>query len=467
MTQEISAAGLALDLGADGPMTRRLAGALRDAVRDGRLTAGAALPPSRLLAAEIGCSRWVVTEAYGQLVAEGYLQATTGSATRVRDVGGATPLRSLVPEAAQPRPPYDLAPGIPDLAAFPRSRWAEAYRRAVMGRQTGLLADRSPIGVAGARAVITDYLVRTRQVREDPTQLMVNNGAGASVGWLARVLRSLGHRRVAVEDPSWPGLRDAAEKAGLQVVPVRVDEQGLRVNELSDHPDVRVVITTPAHQFPIGVAMSPDRRLELIKWAERVGGLIIEDDYDAEFRYDRRPVGSLQGMAPDRVALVGSVSKSLGPAINLGWMIMPQWLIMKILADELETGVGPSVFGLEALSIMISEGWYERHLRAMRAGYRKRRQTLVAAIDELLGDCRASGMPAGMHLILRLPDGTDVSAVVERARVDQVGVVPLDRYRLRPAAEPALVIGYGNLRTGREYEAIRRLARAVRQSRIR
>jgi GntR family transcriptional regulator/MocR family aminotransferase len=457
----VSAAGLTLDLGDDGPMTRRLTTALRDAVRDGRLPPGTALPPSRQLAAEIGCSRWVITEAYGQLVAEGYLQATTGAATRVRDIRGATPLRPLGAPPAEPRPRYDLAPGIPDLAAFPRTRWAEAYRRAVLARPTGLLADRSPVGIADARAVITDYLVRTRQVREDPTQVMVSNGAGASVGWLSRILVRLGHRRIGVEDPSWPGLRDAARRAGLEVVPIPVDGHGLQVARLADHPEVRAVITTPAHQFPIGVALSPDRRLALIDWAERVGGLVIEDDYDAEFRYDRRPVGSLQGMAPDRVLLVGSASKSLGPAVNLGWVIMPQWLIMRILAGDLETGTGPSVFGLEAFAIMITEGWYERHLRAMRTAYRRRREAVVAALSELLPDCRISGMAAGLHLLLELPSGTDATAVVERAAELQVGVVSIDRYRLRPGGPPSLVIGYGNLRTGRERQAVGLLARAI------
>ncbi|MBO0810925.1 MAG: PLP-dependent aminotransferase family protein [Microlunatus sp.] len=457
----ITAAGLTLDLGPDGPMVRRLTNALRNAVRDGELAQGSALPPSRQLAAELGCSRWVVTEAYGQLVAEGYLQATTGAATRVREVGGATPLRPLDVATVEPRPRFDLAPGIPDLAAFPRSRWAEAYRRAVLERPTGLLADRRPVSVLAARVAITDYLVRTRQVREDPTQVMITTGAGAAVGWVSRVLAGLGHRRIGTEDPSWPGLRDAARRAGLEVVPIPVDDHGLRVDMLDDHPDIRVVITTPAHQFPIGVPMSPDRRLALIKWAERVGGVIIEDDYDAEFRYDRRPVGSLQGMAPDRVVLVGSVSKSLGPAVNVGWVIMPQWLIMRILAGDLDAGVGASIFAQEAFAIMITEGWYERHLRAMRTAYRKRRDALVAALAETLPSCPVSGMPAGLHLVLRLPDGTDADAVVRRAAAQQVGVVSMDRYRLRPSPDPALVIGFGNLRSGREREAVDRLARAL------
>jgi GntR family transcriptional regulator/MocR family aminotransferase len=461
----VTVAGLLLDLDSSGgPLTRRLMAALRDGVRDGRLAAGTALPPSRVLAAELGCSRWVVTEAYAQLVSEGYLAATTGSATRVRSLGTVPTPAGTPPRTPEARPRYDLAPGIPDLAAFPRAGWADAYRRAVLGLPTDLLAGRSLLATTAARTTLTDYLRRTRQVREDPTQLSLSTGAAAGTAWLARLLVGLGHRRIAVEDPSWPGLRDAARRAGLELVPVPVDGHGLCVADLDRHPGVRLVITTPAHQFPTGVAMAPERRLQLIDWAERVDGLVIEDDYDAEFRYDRRPVASLQGMAPDRVALVGSVSKSLSPAIGLGWVIMPQWLIMRILSDDLDRGTGPSAFTVEAFAAMIDSGAYERHLRAMRNRYRRRREALWQAITDLLPDCAPSGMAAGLHLLLQLPAGVDPAVVVRRAGAAGVGVVDAGRYRLRPSDRPALVIGFGNLRDGREREAVGLLARAIRGS---
>lgn len=444
------------------PITRRLMAGLRDGIRDGRLPPGSALPPSRLLAAELGCSRWVVTEAYGQLVSEGYLEAITGSATRVRDLGSTAPPTSALAAPLERRPRFDLAPGIPDLDWVPRSRWADAYRRAVLGLETDLLSGRTLVATTGPRHVLTDYLRRTRQVREDPTQIIPTTGAADAVAWLSRLMARLGHQQVAVEDPSWPGLRDAARRSGLDLVPVGVDERGLRVEQLDDHPQVRMVITTPAHQFPTGVPMSADRRLALINWAQRVDGLIIEDDYDAEFRYDRMAVASLQGMAPERVALVGSVSKSLSPAIGLGWLIMPQWLLMTIVADDLDRGVSPSAFLVEALSIMIDSGWYERHLRTMRMRYRQRRQALVAAIADLLPDCRMSGSEAGLHLVLRLPPRLDAAAVAAEAEAYEVRVVPLDRYRLRPLDDPALVIGFGNLTSGREREAVARLAHALR-----
>ena len=457
----LSVTQLTHDLAAySGPLTRRLMSALRDGVRNGDLPADAVLPPSRTLAAELGCSRWVVTETYGQLVAEGYLSSTTGSGTRVRNLGGTAPGPPHGDLQPAGRPRFDLAPGIADLAGFPRSRWAESYRRAVAHRQTDLLSDTSLVSTVAARGVITDHLRRTRHVREDPGQLSLTTSATAAAGWVARLLVSLGHRRIAVEDPSWPGVREAASRSGLQSVPIDVDDEGLCVGQLADH-DLRAVIVTPAHQFPTGVAMSAERRVELINWAERVDGVIIEDDYDAEFRYDSRPIASLQGMAPDRVVLLGSLSKSLSPAIGVGWMIMPQWLILRILADDLDRGTGASVFAVDALSIMIENGWYERHLRSMRSSYRKRRAALVQAIADLLPQCRVRGMEAGMHLLLDLPAGTDAAVVVRRARELDVGVVDLDRYRIRPANEPALVLGFGNLRSGRERQAVTLLRDAL------
>lgn len=461
MDEPMLVAGLTLELGDPAmPLSRRLMNALRSGIREGRLAAGSALPPSRSLADELGCSRWTVTEAYGQLVAEGYLTATQGAATRVRDLGSPSVDTRPSAVAIQQRARFDLAPGVPDLAAFPRSRWAESYRRAVADRPTGRLTGSTMIGSLEARTVITDYLHRTRQVLEDPTQLSLSTGASASAGWLARLLYAGGHRRIAVEDPSWQGLRDAARRAGLELVPIAVDDEGLCVDRLDDH-DVRAVIVTPAHQFPTGVALSAARRLALIDWARRVDGLIIEDDYDAEFRYDRRPVASLQGMAPDRVILVGSVSKTLSTSVGLGWIVLPQSFIHQILADDLELGVGPSAFVVDAMGTMIKNGWYERHLRSMRLCYRRRREALLTAIGELLPSCQVSGMPAGLHLVLRLPPGTDADRLVTAAAAVGVGAVSIDRYRLRPVADPALVLGFGNLRSGREQQAVELLARAV------
>jgi GntR family transcriptional regulator/MocR family aminotransferase len=370
--------------------------------------------------------------------------------------------------APPPRPRLDLSPGTPDLSAFPRAQWAEAYRRAVRTMPTDLLAGRSLLATLPARVALTDHLRRTRQVQEDPTQLSLSTGSTAAAGWLARVFAALGHHRVAVEDPSWPGLRDAVRRAGLQVVGVPVDGEGLRVDLLAQLTDVRLVIVTPAHQFPTGVAMSAERRLALLDWAERVDGTVLEDDYDAEFRYDRRPVASLQGMAPDRVALLGSVSKSLSPAVQLGWVVLPQWLILRWASDDLDRGVAPSALTVSAFATMITEGWYERHLRSVRLTYRRRRDALVAAIRLRLPGCRVDGSAAGLHLPLALPPGTDTTRVVRQAAGLGLPLVDLDHYRIDRSAgsstAPALVLGFGNLRNGHEDEAIARLALALARS---
>lgn len=464
----VTVAGLTLDLDPSiGSMTQRLMAALRAGVQHGQLPAGLALPPSRTLAAELGCSRWVVTEAYAQLGSEGYLVALTGSATRVGALG-ATASGDSGSAPPPPRPRLDLLPGTPDLAAFPRVRWAEAYRRAVRTMPNDLLAGRSLLATLAARTTLTDHLRRTRQAQEDPTQLSLSTGSTAAAGWLARVFVGLGHRRIAVEDPSWPGLRDAARRAGLEVVGVPVDAEGLRVDRLADRADVRLVVVTPAHQFPTGVAMSAERRLALIRWAERVDGTILEDDYDAEFRYDRRPVASLQGMAPDRVVLLGSVSKTLSPAVQLGWVVLPQWLIFRLVADDLDRGVAPSALTVAAFATLVTEGWYERHLRSARLVYRRRREALVAAIEDRLPGCRIGGAAAGLHLPLALPVGTRTARVVGEAAALDLPLVDLDHYRVDPPTgadgEPGLVLGFGNLRSGHEDEAVARLAEALRRS---
>ncbi|MBT0772862.1 PLP-dependent aminotransferase family protein [Kineosporia sp. J2-2] len=444
-----------------GPLTRRLAATLRTAVQQGRVAAGTALPPSRTLAAEIGCSRWVVTEAYGQLVAEGYLSATTGSATRVRAT--ATPAAPSAERLRkpQPRPEFDLTPGVPDLASFPRSRWAEAYRRAVLGLPNDLLAGRALVATTAARGILTDHLRRTRQVQEDPTQLSLTTGSAAGMGWLTALLVRLGHTRIAVEDPSWPGLRAVARRGGLSPVPVPVDDQGIVVERLHRHRDVRLVLVTPAHQFPAGVALSAARRLELTDWARRTGGLIIEDDYDADFRYDGTPVASLQGMAPDRVILLGSLSKALSPAIELGWIVMPQHLIMSLLGLDLDRIISPSPLTAEALAVLIDQGWYDQHLRAQRLRYRRRRERLVAALAQQLPGVRVTGLAAGLHLPVSLPPGTRTGEVVRHGAGLGLGLVDAARYRIRRREDPGLVLGFGNLRDSRVDEAVRRLALAM------
>ncbi|MDK1474092.1 PLP-dependent aminotransferase family protein [Streptomyces sp. 549] len=442
------------------PLHLRLTRALRSAVVGGRFAPGSALPPSRLLAADLGCSRWVVTEAYSQLIAEGYLEARSGSATRVRLGAAAEAGPGRAVRAPDRLPSFDLLPGLPDLSAFPRKRWADAVRAAVGSIPSAALGYPEAAGHPRLREGLAAHLVRARGAALTADHLLVCGGTSDGVARLCRTLRAEGHTEVAVEDPGWPRLSAVVAASGLRPVPVPLDEQGLRVDLLAQLPGVRAAIVAPAHQFPTGVVLSSPRRAALIDWARRVDGLVLEDDYDAEFRYDRRPVGVMQGMDPGRVALLGSVSKTLSPSLRIGWLAAPARWADRVAADE-GAPMPPPVIDQEALAEFLAAGSYERHLRASRLRYRRRRDVLVREIDRLLPEHRVSGAAAGFHLMLHLVDCPATEVVKAAARRD-VRLVALERYRAGggPVGD-VLVLGYGNLADTAVPGAVQRLAEAV------
>jgi GntR family transcriptional regulator/MocR family aminotransferase len=455
-----------LDLGerdGGGPLHQRLTHAIRAAIRTGTLPNGAALPPSRKLAADLGCSRWAVTEAYQQLVAEGYLVARVGSATRVR-----WPQATSRPAPATAAGPartarYDLGPGLPDLRAFPRQAWAEAVRAEVTTAPHAELAypaRGAPGGHPRLRQVLAEYLQRVRGAIVDPEDVTITSGVTDGVARLCRALLAAGAGAVAVEDPGWHRLREAAGGAGLALAPVGVDDQGIRVQDLPK-AGAAAAIVSPAHQFPTGSVLAPARRAALLEWARRVDALVLEDDYDAEFRYDRRPVGTLQGMDPRRVALLGSLSKTLAPAMGLGWVVTPPRWTQALRAAQ-PRPAGPPVLDQLALARFIQAGSYDRHLRSVRQRYRARRDRLVRALGRELPDCPISGVAAGLHIVVRLPRGTDAAAVVAGAARRGVRVVAMDAYRAAAGPGQALVLGYGNLDDRAVEQAVRELAAAVR-----
>ena len=459
-----------LDLGeTDGSLRDRLERAIRDAVRAGRVPAGAALPPSRALAEGLGVSRWVVTEVYGQLVAEGLLEATVGSGTRVpadtwhppatRAPADAAPLRGEFR-----RPAFDLGPGVPDLRHVPRARWANAVRRALDVLPDAELAVVDRLGHPLARTAVAEYLTRSRRAAAAPDDVVITHSATDGMAGVVAGLRMTGHRALLVEDPSWPRLRDVAAAAGLTPVPVPVDDSGLDVDQLveaAERTGARAALITPAHQFPLGAALSPARRESIVRWARRVDGVLIEDDYDAEFRYDRRPIAALQSLAPERTVLIGSLSKSVAQALGLGWTLMPATLRERVRLGERSR---PSTIDQVALSEFIRSGDLERHLRAARGRFRRRRAAVLAAIDRELPGLAVSGIAAGMHAVLALPPGVRGAEVAaEASRVD-VAVSDLTRYRASSAtaSAEALVVGYGNLSDALVDEAVARLARVIR-----
>nr|WP_225954384.1 PLP-dependent aminotransferase family protein [Kibdelosporangium phytohabitans] len=433
-------------LAVSGPGADQLARALRGAIRDGVLRKGATLPPSRRLAGDLQCSRWVVTQAYAQLVAEGYLEARAGSATRVHCWADEI-WRPVPPKPAAPPPRYDLAPGLPDLRAFPRKRWSDAVRDALS------TAPHTDLGIPAAgghprlRTVLAEFLHRTRgAVTND---VLISQGVCHGVTLVGRALHAEGITRIAVEEPGWTKVWRAAEDAGLEPVPVPVDADGLRVEDIP--AGVRAVVVTPAHQFPSGVVLSPERRAALLSWARDVDGVILEDDYDADFRYDRKPVGTVQGMDPRRVFLFGSVSKTLSPALGIGWYVVPpQWI------DRVPTAA-PSVVNQLALATFIERGSYHRYLRAARLRYRARRDALLEALDPLA----VSGAAAGLHLVL--PLDIDASEVVDHAAGQGLKLVSLDAYRTRPG-DPGLVLGYGNLADSSVADAVAVLKDSIGRS---
>jgi GntR family transcriptional regulator / MocR family aminotransferase len=457
-----------LDLGEGraGPLHARLAGALREAIRGGRLPSGSALPPSRTLAEDLGCSRWVVTEAYAQLAAEGYLDARVGAGTRVRALGqaaaGRPPRRD--PPAWVPR--IDLAPGLPDLRAFPLGRWVQALRSVASTVPYAELGYPDPAGHPRLRRVLAEYLARVRGAQVDPADVTVCRGVADGTGRVCRALRAAGIGAVAVEDPGWHRLREAAAGAGLRLVPTRVDGQGLRVGDLGGDPAVRAVIVSPTHQFPTGVVLSAQRRGALLAWARHVDGVVLEDDYDAEFRYDRRPVGTMQGTDPSRVVLLGSLSKTLSPALGIGWVVTPPAWTRPLRAATGQPAWPPTLDQL-AFAAFLQAGAYDRHLRAARRRYRRRRDRLVGALAERLPEARLLGVAAGLHLLVHLDGAVDCAAVVDRAAAAGMRVANLDTYRCRPDAGPGLVLGYGNLADGQVEEAVALLAATAAASRRR
>lgn len=445
-----------------GELSAQLTRALRTSVREGRLTADARLPSTRELAGELGVSRGVVVEAYAQLVSEGYLVSRPGSGTRVgRGIAGGG--RSTPPAPPEPVVRYDLKPGTPDLTAFPRAAWATAARRALAAAPSSALGYGDPSGLPVLRAELASYLGRVRAAVVDPERVGVLSGVAQGLTLLAGLLTARGGPRLAVEDPCSPGALALLRAHGLEPVGIPVDEHGLDVGALAAG-GLRTVLVTPAHQYPTGVVLSPERRAALLAWARESGGLILEDDYDAEFRYDREPVGCLQGLAPEHVALLGSVSKPLAPGIRLGWAVLPGHLAQPFREAKRYADLGTGVLDQLAFAELLAGGGYDRHLRTVRARYRGRRDALVAALARELPAARVRGVAAGLHLYLDLPAGVTEDAVVGAAAARSLRVEPVAGMRLRPGP-PALALGYAGVTQGRLSRAAELLAAAVGEAR--
>jgi GntR family transcriptional regulator/MocR family aminotransferase len=476
-TWAISGVDLHVDLG--GHHVRAgLEDALREAIQSGRLHPGTRLPSSRSLAVDLCIARNTVADVYGQLVAEGWLTARQGSGTHVADrimaapdvraagrLGTGSPAArvpsSVVPQAARvpaaaDSPPgraaYNLKPGSPDVSAFPRREWLAAARRALMAAPSVVLDYGDPRGLPGLRQTLAQYLARARGVRATADRIVICSGFTQALALLSTALRTHGGAAVAVESLGLDAHRRVIEGAGLQTVPVAVDASGAQTDQL---PGADAVLLTPAHQFPTGFALAPDRRTAAVEWARTSGGLVIEDDYDGEFRYDRQSVGALQALDPEHVVYAGTASKSLAPGLRLAWLVLPSsWIDAVVAAKEIADRHTGTVKQL-TFAELIASGAFDRHVRRSRLRYRRRRDRLVSMLAQWAPQVRVSGIAAGLHAVLELGDGDTESAAVARAADRGLRLDGLSRYRYEPRDDehagtsveprhrPALVVGYG------------------------
>lgn len=387
--------------------------ALRDAVRSGHLRAGTRLPASRALAKDLGIARSTVTECYSLLVEEGWLTARHGSGTFVAE--RVQPHRAMEVPAPRREPSHGLGPGAAEYADFPRSTWLAAARRALAAAPHSAFGYGDPLGRMQTRVAIADYLARVRGVYADPGRIVLSSGYQHGLGVVARALKSQGHESVAMESYGLDIYRGVLGDAELRIPPLEVDEEGAQVRRLHQFEGNRAVLLTPAHQFPTGHALSPERRAIVLDWARSTGGLVLEDDYDGEFRYDRKPIGALQGLDPDRVVYFGTASKSIAPALRLGWIVVPEYLLGAV-ADAKGRVDTVSVLDQLIFTEFVASGAFDGHIRSRRQSYRRRRAQLVDAVQSRTPDVRVIGMQAGLQAVLILPAGAEARVLQAAAR---------------------------------------------------
>jgi GntR family transcriptional regulator / MocR family aminotransferase len=453
---------------------------LRGSIRSGTLRPQSEIPSTRDLARQLGISRRVVIDAYGQLAAEGYLSLRQGARPRVSGSAAPAPTGVSVRETASVRamataratvsehdtaPRYDFRPSFPDVSGFPRGAWLRSLRHAVTTAPDASFGYGDPLGVMELRTALSDYLGRVRGVAAEPECVVITNGYTQSLGLVCHALAAAGARRIAHEDPNNPEDRDVARRAGLEPVPIGVDDLGIRVDEL-EHAQLDAVVVTPAHQHPMGVVMSSERRAALVSWLRHRPAVAIEDDYDAEYRYDRAAIGALQGLDPERVVYAGSASKTLAPALRLGWLVVPSALVGAIREQKLLSDRGTAGIEQLAFAEFLRRGELDRHLRRMRARYRARRDALIDALAETLPEATISGVAAGLHVTVSLTDADDDDAIREQAGLRRIAIETLSDFSAgAPAQAPTLMLGYAQMSEPAIRAGVHALADAILSAR--
>jgi GntR family transcriptional regulator / MocR family aminotransferase len=445
---------------------RQVGAAIRDAVRSGRLAAGTRLPPTRAMAAELAVSRGVVVEAYQQLIAEGYLAGRAGGYTTVAERPPDAPARPApVPVPPAPEPRVDFGYGRADVANFPRAQWLRSVRRVLVETPGDRFLYSTGSGVVEVRTALAEYLNRVRGTVAHPDTVLICNGFAQAAALLVGVAARRGARRLAVEDPSADDdARLVAAAAGMEVVGVPVGPDGVDVAALQ-RCDADVLILTPSHQWPTGGVLGADARAAVLRWAERRGALVVEDDYDAEYRYDRQPVGAMQGLAPHRVVYAGTASKTLAPGMRLGWLVLPHHLVDEVAEAKVLADRGSAALDQLAFADFLARGEFDRHLRRMRPVYRRRRDALLAALADRLPDLRPAGVAAGLHLVAWLPPDLDEAALVAAAERRGLRIHGVTPYRLAARGPGGLIFGYSSLNERAVAAGVDLLADAVAELR--
>ena len=446
------------------PIHGQIESSIRALIRGGQLRLGAPVPPTRVLAADLGVSRGVVVEAYQQLTAEGYLVGRVGGQTQVAagQAASSTPVRLARSAPAR----IDLSYGRADVSSFPRAAWLRSIRGVLTGVPNELFGYLSGSGTPQLRTAIADYLNRVRGTVAHPDNVVICTGYAQGIALVISVLAASGARRLALEDPSsGDDALPIARAAGLDVVGVPVDRDGIRVDRL-ERSDADAVILTPSHQWPTGAVLSAENRAAVLGWAVRRGAVVIEDDYDAEYRYDRMPIGAMQGLAPDHVVYAGSASKTLAPGLRLGWFVMPNHLTGPMAEAKIAADRGSPALEQLALADFITRGEFDRHLRRMRPVYRRRRDALLAALARRLPELEPVGISAGLHLVTWLPPYLDERAVVEAAYADGVGVDGVGPYRIEHRGAGGLIFGFATVNEPAIVEGVDILADVIERSAV-
>jgi len=456
---------LSVSRSAPGTLGAQIEGELRHRIRDGALRAGTTLLSTRDLARQLGISRRVVVDAYGQLTAEGYLTVRQGARPQVAEPAvGAAPA-----PPAPPSPPaevrFDFRPSMPDVTTFPRAAWARCLRSAATSISDADLAYGDPRGVDTLHAALADYLGRVRGVVATPENVVVTTGYTQGLGIVCRALAESGARRIGVESPADPEYGMIARRGGLEPVPVPVDGEGIRV-DLLEAAGVHAVAVTPAHQHPTGAVLSSERRNQLVAWLRTREAIAVEDDYDAEYRYDRAAVGAVQGLEPDRVVYAGSTAKTLAPALRLGWLVVPARLVERVRAEKLLADRGTGRIEQLAFAEFLARGHLDRHRRRMRLRYAARRSALIDALGRELPEAFLRGIAAGLHVTVDLPADDDERAILEEARARRIALAAMSDYGVDDGP-PTLMLGYGHLPEPAVEPGVRELAEAIRAARER